>query len=251
MITTRACATVRALRDAGQPVRAITRAVADLTDRAALAAALTGCRGAFVLLPTIPAGDDAAHRTVATTIAGAVTDSGVPHVVLLSSFGADLPAGTGPIRWLHHLENLLRNTGAVVTAIRSPHHQEKVEDVLGAPVHPVFGASADVPLPMVATRDVGAAVAHALTRPPAHSEVVDLETPEYTERQVADQLKREVALVPREAWAATLIEAGVSPLLATELAELYDAGERGLLEPRDDRRHPCTTALTETLEKIL
>jgi uncharacterized protein YbjT (DUF2867 family) len=243
-------AAVRALRAAGEPVRAVTRAVADLTDRTSLAAAFTGCRGAFVLLPTVPDGDDAAHRAMADTIAGAVADSGVPHVVMLSSFGADLPAGTGPIRWLHHLENALRGTGAVVTAIRSPHFQEKVEDVLGAPVYPVFGSSADVPVPMVATRDIGAAVAYALTHPPARSEVVDLEAPVYTERQVAGELNREVVLVPRAAWADTLVQAGVPPLLATELADLYDAGERGLLEPRGDRRHLCTTTLTETLKEI-
>jgi hypothetical protein len=31
----------------------------------------------------------------------------VPHVVVLSSVGADLAEGTGPVRWLHHLEQRL------------------------------------------------------------------------------------------------------------------------------------------------
>ncbi|HWS34592.1 MAG TPA: NmrA family NAD(P)-binding protein, partial [Actinoplanes sp.] len=141
-------------------------AVADFSDRAALATALQGCAGAFVLLPTIPSGDDAAHRELAGTIAGAVADSAVPHVVALSSYGAELAEGNGPIRWLHHFENLLRDTGARVTVIRSPHFQEKVEEVLApardAGIYPVFGESADVPAPMVATRDIGAAVADAL-----------------------------------------------------------------------------------------
>ncbi|MFC4070093.1 NmrA family NAD(P)-binding protein [Actinoplanes subglobosus] len=250
-------AAARALREAGEPVREVVRAVADLTDRTALAAAFTGCRGAFVLLPTIPDGDDAAHRAMAGTIAAAVADSRVPHVVMLSSLGADLAEGTGPVRWLHHLENLLRDTGAVVTAIRSPHFQEKVEDLLGAPVYPVFGESADVPVEMVATRDIGAAVAHALTHPPARSEVVDLEAPAYTERQVAEELgellgeKLEVVLVTRPAWTETLTAAGIPPVLAGELADLYDAADRGLLRPRGDRRHVCVTELRETLREIV
>jgi uncharacterized protein YbjT (DUF2867 family) len=262
-------ATARALTEAGEPFRAIVRSpgrvpgavVADLTDRAALAAAFAGCRGAFVLLPTIADGDDAAHRAMADTIAAAVAASGVPHVVMLSSFGADLAEGTGPIRWLHHLENRLLETGAVVTAIRSPHFQEKVEDLLGAAtgagIYPVFGESADVSLPMVATRDIGAAVAHALTHPPAASEVVDLEAPAYTERQVAGELgerlgrKLEVVTLPRPAWLGALSDAGVPPLLAAELVDLYAAGEQGLLEPRGDRRHVCTTELGDTLRGLV
>ncbi|MEV6488213.1 NAD(P)H-binding protein [Actinoplanes sp. NPDC051633] len=191
-----------ALIEAGAPVRAVVRnrdkgaawqgrvtevAVADFTDRTALTAALTGCRGAFVMLPTVATFTDADHRRMADSIAAAVAASGVSQVVMLSSIGADLAEGNGPIRWLHHLETGLRGSGAVLTLIRSPHFQEKVEDVLGAVrgagIYPVLGESADVPVPMVATRDVGAAVAHALTAPPAVTEVVDLDAPAYTERR--------------------------------------------------------------------
>ncbi len=181
-------AAARELLRRGEQVRAVVRdpakgaewaaagaevAVADLGDRKALAEALRDCAGAFVLLPTdtAAADPDAAHRATAETIADAVRDSGVPHVVALSSVGADLAEGTGPIRWLHHLENVLRATGAQVTAVRSGHFQEKVElilgAVLGAGVYPVFAESADVPTPMIATRDIGSAVADLLDRPRA------------------------------------------------------------------------------------
>ncbi|MEU4425427.1 NAD(P)H-binding protein [Actinoplanes sp. NPDC024001] len=264
-------AAARTLRAADQPVRAVVRnpdrgkewsefAVADLTDRAALTGAFAGCQGAFVLLPTVPPFTDAAHREMADTIAGAVADSRVPHVVVLSSYGADLADGTGPIRWLHHLENRLRATGTRVTALRSPHFQEKVETVLdaatGAGVYPVFGESADVPVPMVATRDIGAAVAAALTSPPATSEVVDLEAPSYTERQVAEALGRvlgrdlTVVTIPRAGWLDTITGTGVPPRLAEELVALYAADEDGLLVPRGDRRQRCTTPIEETLREV-
>lgn len=268
-------AAARELLTAGAPVRAVVRdlkkgaawaelgaeiAVADFADRTALAAAFAGCRGVFVLLPTIATATDAEHRGLADSIAAAVRASGVPHVVALSSVGADLVAGTGPIRWLHHLENRLRATGAVLTAIRSPHFQEKVEPFLaatGAGQYPVFGDSADVPTPMAATRDVGAAVARALQAPPAASEVVDLEAPSYTEQQVADALGAalgttlRVITLPRPGWVDAMTGAGVPPLLAGELAELFAAEEDGLLEPRGDRREQCTTPIEETLQRLV
>jgi uncharacterized protein YbjT (DUF2867 family) len=265
-------AAARALHAANQPVRQVVRdpgraiagpevAVADLTERSALAKAFAGARGAFVLLPTIVTGGDAEHRAMADTIADAVADSGVPHVVMLSSWGADLAGGTGPIRWLHHLENRLRATGAVVTAIRAPHFQEKVEDVLGAAtgtgVYPVFADSADEPIPMVATRDIGAAVAAALTEPPAASEVISLDAPAYTERQVAELLgellgrELQVVTVPQPAWLDSMQQAGIPPMLATELVALHDAGNRGLLTPSGDRSLRCETELRETLQAVV
>ncbi|MEU4834501.1 NAD(P)H-binding protein [Streptosporangium sp. NPDC023615] len=237
--------------------------VADFGDGAALAEAFRGCRGAFVMLPTDPAAADAdaCHRGLADSIAGAVRDSGVPHVVMLSSIGAELAEGTGPVRWLHHMENRLRETGALLTAIRSSHFQEKVETVLdaarGAGVYPVFGASADVPVPMVATRDIGGVVAESLTAPPTAGETVDLDGPLYSERQVAEELAAvlgrplTVVTVPRPAWVGTMVEAGVPPRLAEELAGLYDAEQRGILRFGGDRRVTCTTELGETLRHLV
>lgn len=267
-------AAARVLLAKGEAVRAVVRdaakgegwpqvAVADFGDRAALAEAFRGCRAAFVMLPTDPAAADADayHRGLADSIAAAVGDSGVPHVVMLSSIGADLAEDTGPVRWLHHLENRLRETGVVLTAIRPSHFQEKVETVLGAAmgagVYPVFGDWADVPTAMIATRDIGAVVAQALTSPSPVSEVVDLDGHQYTERQVAEELAAvlgrplTVVTVPRQAWVGTMVEAGLPPQLAEELTGLYDAEQRGILQPKGDRRIVCTTELGETLRHLV
>ncbi|WP_157248320.1 NAD(P)H-binding protein [Nonomuraea typhae] len=269
-------AAARELLAKGEAVRAVVRdeakggawsragaelAVADFGDRAALAGAFRGARAAFVMLPTDPAlaDADADHRRLADSIAGAVLDSGVPHVVMLSSIGAELAEGTGPIRWLHHMENRLRETGVTLTAIRPPHFQEKVEAVLGAArelgVYPVFADSADVPIPMVATRDVGAVVAEALSAPA--EEVIGLDGHHYTERQVAEELGAvlgrtlEVVTVPQPEWAGLMVREGVPPQLAEELAGLYDAERRGILQPSGDRRVTCPTELGETLRHLV
>ncbi|GEK78690.1 NmrA family NAD(P)-binding protein [Agrococcus baldri] len=264
------------LLDGGAPVRVVLRrpasaddwaargaqvAIADLADTAALTEALRGSSGAFVMLPTDPSGGDALHRGLAASIATAVGASGVPHVVLLSSIGADLPDGTGPVRWLHVLERALGETDAVVTAIRSWHFQEKVEEilpaVLGEGAFPVFGESADVPTPMIATVDIGAAVADELRSGAARSEIVDLDGPIHTEREVAGVLGgllgRELTVVPipQAGWVESMTGAGVPERLAGELAALYGAGERGLLQARGDRSRRCVTPIEVTLRRVL
>ena len=213
------------------------------------------------MLPTVVTAGDAGHRRLADSIADGVRDSQVPHVVMLSSIGADQAEGTGPIRWLHHFENGLLGTDVVLSAIRSWHFQEKVEEILsailGAGIYPVFGDSADVPTPMIATRDIGRAVADALLAPPPAGEVIDLVGPEYTERDVATRLEAllgrslEVVTIPRQGWTDAMIEAGVPASFAPELAELYEAGERGLFHARGDRRYTCTTPIEETLREVL
>ncbi|WP_111651284.1 NmrA family NAD(P)-binding protein [Actinoplanes lutulentus] len=262
-------ATARALKAANHLVRGISRrpqpggTQADLADTAALTKALDGCAGAFLLLPTVPPFTDAAHQELIASMAAAVEASGIPHVVMLSSWGADLAEGTGPIRWLHDLENRLRATGTRLTAIRSPHFQEKVETVLdaarGAGIYPVFADEADTPIPMIATRDIGEAIAQELTKQTEKadkSEIVVLDAPAYTERQVAEALATTLGkplktiTIPREAWHDTLTTGGVPPQLATELVALYAADADNKLQPRGDRTITGTTPIEETLEIV-
>ncbi len=237
--------------------------VVSLGDRTALGTMIAGCEGMFVLLPfDLGIGDlDRYADGLIASIAGAVADARVPHVVMLSSGGADLPVGTGPITGLHRLEVALRGTGAALTALRSGHFQEKVGDVLEVAresgLYPVFASSADVPLPMVATRDLGAVAAAELLAPAASSEAVDVIGPAYTEREVAEVLGRalgrdlDVQPVPAEEWAGALMDAGFRPHVAASLAELYRADETGMLRPRGDRSVRVSTGIESTIERML
>ena len=268
--------TAQELLDRGVPVRAVVRdlakceaweqrgaetAVADFDDRAALARGASWQRRSVHPAAHHPDRRRPEHRRLADSIAGAVGDSGVAHVVLLSSIGAELADGTGPIRWLHHLEKQLRQTGVVLSAIRSWHFQEKVETVLGAAldagIYPVFSETADVPTTMIATLDIGKAAAEMLLAPPSTSEVIDLEGPQYTERDVAAQLAvalgkpLQVVTIPRGGWIDAMLDAGLPAPFAHELAALYDAEQRGLFHPRGDRQYTCTTPISETLRHVV
>jgi uncharacterized protein YbjT (DUF2867 family) len=266
------------LLDNAEPVRVLVRsedkgqdwaekgaevAVVDLADRTALAEALRGTQGFFALLPMNPASTapDAENLAMADAIAGAVADAGVGHVVMLSSLGAELAEGTGPIRYLHHLENGLRASGTVLTALRCTHFQENPADLLGPVlaegVYPAFAESPDEPTSRVATRDVGRYAAQMLRERPASGEIIDLLGPEYSERQVAELLGRllgreiAVAPVPRNEWAAALEQSGMPTESAAVIAALYAAEADGLLRPRAQRRHTFDTPAVATLSAIV
>src|SRR2546426_1574527 len=119
-----------------QPVRVIAReerkaaawrargaeaALTSLDDVGGLTRALAGASGAYLLIPPQYAAEDllAAQRSVADAIAEAVKASGIPHVVLLSSLGAQHPEGTGPIRSLHHAERAIGKAARNITVLRA------------------------------------------------------------------------------------------------------------------------------------
>ncbi len=271
-------ATARALLAEGAEVRVLVRRpadahawlergaephIVDLTDRVALSQALEGCAGFFVLLPFDPAtGDLDAHAdSLITSIAGAVADTCVPHVVALSSGGADLTAGTGPIVGLHRLEQALHRTSAIITALRPGHFQEKVVEVIDTVktvrVYPVLAASADVLVPMVAATDVGATAARCLLEPPVMSEAVDIVGPSYSEQDVAALLgvalgrALHVEVVPAAAWLTTLTDAGLPSHVARSLVEMHNADAQGLLAPRGHRTVRACTGIATTIDHLL
>ncbi|WP_453985127.1 NmrA family NAD(P)-binding protein [Brevibacterium casei] len=271
-------AAARLLLDSGADTRVLVRRPGDaadweaagaeavvtgLDDEDGLSAALSRADGFFVLLPFDLGADDLdAHADrLIVSITGAVARAAVPHVVMLSSGGADLVTGTGPITGLHRLEQALLTTGTRLTALRSGHFQEKVSDVIdlarATGTYPVFADSAEVPVPMVATRDLGALAARAMLDPPKVSEAVDVIGPARTEREVAEVLGRglgrelTVELVPEPAWAGALTAAGFRPHVADSLAELYRADAAGLLAPRGNRSVTVDTTIEETIAGLL
>jgi uncharacterized protein YbjT (DUF2867 family) len=236
---------------------------ASLDDRAALGRALAGADAFFTLLPENVPPDDfhGRRRRMAEAIAGAVRDAGVPRVVMLSAIAAGVAEGNGPARGLHHLENALRETGAVVTAVRPAYFQDNVASMAQAArregIYPNFMPSADVPLPTAATRDVGRFAAGQMMAPPAATEAVDVMGPRYSVREMAEALGhglgREVRVmdIPPERHVAALAAAGIPRAIAEVYAEMFAGIATGIMTPRGDRAVEVTTTLEETLREAL
>lgn len=136
-------------------------------DPALLKRAFQGAGAAYVLLPpSLAPGVRAFQDRAAAAIGDALEASRVPRVLALSSIGADLPRGNGPIAGLHVLEERLdRIPGLAPLHLRPGYFFEnnltalalvKAMGALGGPLR------ADLPTAHVAARDVGEAAARRL-----------------------------------------------------------------------------------------
>jgi uncharacterized protein YbjT (DUF2867 family) len=266
----------RELLAAGHKIRAIVRSPdkakalagqgaellsGELGDVTFLTGALRGADGAFLLLP--PANDAPDVRALQDRVAGvqatAVSESGVRHVVLLSSWGAEKPAGTGPIVGLHVFEEVLNKTGAVSTFLRAGSFTDNALSVLPAAQHqgilPNFFPP-EYKLASVATRDIAAAVVRALLSPPAATEVVYvLGTHEYSAVDQAayfsKKLGKEIKLLnlPVSAAAGAIQQGGVGASMAGLLQEMYEGALQGLLSVEPGHRvEKGTTTLEQALD---
>jgi uncharacterized protein YbjT (DUF2867 family) len=129
----------------------------DVSDAVALTKAFSGARAAYLLLPPITSREDQERESDA--IAKAVTKSGLPYAVNLSSYGAHVPGGTGPVTGLHSAEQKLNAVGGLnVLHLRAAYFMENNLAAIGM-IHGmgVFGHALlpDLKIPMIATPDVG------------------------------------------------------------------------------------------------
>ncbi len=247
----------RELLAAGHKVRAIVRSVdkardlagqgaellaGELSDVGFLTRALRGADGAFLLLPPPPpdSTDVRAYQDrVAHVEATAVAESGVRHVLLLSSWGAEKASGTGPIVGLHVLEEALKKTGAITTFLRAGSFTENVLAMLPAVRHQGVLPNFFPPehkIATVATRDIAAVAVRTLLAPPAASQIVYvLGAHEYSAvdqaAYLSKKLGKEVKLLnlPASAASAAIQQGGVGKSMADLYQEMYEGAMKGLL----------------------
>jgi uncharacterized protein YbjT (DUF2867 family) len=149
-------------RDVGRLERFVRKGAeaftADLSDAAALTKAFSGARAAYLMLPPITSREDQERESDA--IAKAVKESGLRYAVNLSSYGAHVREGTGPIAGLHSSEQKLNAiSGLNVLHLRAAYFMENnLAAIAMIQGMGMFGHAllADLKMPMIATRDVGA-----------------------------------------------------------------------------------------------
>ena len=148
-------------RDAGRLQRFVRKGAeafaGDVSDAAALTKAFSGARAAYLMLPPITSREDQERESDA--IAQAVTESGLRYAVHLSSYGAHVPEGTGPVTGLHSSEQKLNAIGGLhVLHLRAAYFMENnLAAISMIQEMGIFGHALlpDLKMPMIATRDVG------------------------------------------------------------------------------------------------
>src|SRR5574341_622518 len=232
--------------------------VASLDDVAAMTRALQGVRAAYLLIPPSYGEPDfrAYQNRVGQASAEAVSAARVSHVVNLSSVGAHLAEGVGPIKGLHDQEQRLnRLAGVHVLHLRPAFFMENVLFNInlikqaGTNGTPLRGALA---IPMIAAQDIAAVAARRLLALDFSGKTVqellgprDISMAEVT-RMIGKGIgKPDLPYVqfPYDEAEKAMIGIGMSPDTARAFVEMYRAFNDGLLHPTEARSpaHPTPT----------
>jgi uncharacterized protein YbjT (DUF2867 family) len=211
-------ATVRALLDAGAPVRALVRdpdsararrlvtagaalATADLTEPASLRAAFNDVAGVFAMTTFATERGTDGEIADGIALADAAKDSRVPHVVYSSVGGADRGTGVPHFESKWRVEQYLRSTGVPTTVVRPVFFMENL-----APTEQDGEMVLSLPLPggvavqVVAVADIGAAAAALLLAPePLPGGAVEIAGDEVTGEQMAASFGARYQPLPLEA----------------------------------------------------
>ena len=243
--------------------------IADVTDASALAKAFHQADSAYVMIPPNPASADPlgyANR-VSDAIAAAIQSAGTKNIVALSSVGATLASGTGPVVGLYNLEQKLNQIGSAnILYLRPGYFMENTlpqvnairqMNAVASPLRP------DLKLPMIATRDIGTAAADMLLHPTIHGkqsrELLGQRDLTYTE--VASTIGKAIGQpdlkymqAPDDQFRGALLQMGMSEPFAKLLLEMIaslNSGKMRALEPRTQQNTTPTTYETFVTEKFL
>jgi uncharacterized protein YbjT (DUF2867 family) len=243
-------------RDAGRLQRFVRKGAeaftGDVSDAVALTKAFRGAGAAYLLLPPITSREDQERESDA--IAKAVTDSGMRHAVHLSSYGAHVAEGTGPVTGLHSSEQKLNAIdGLNVLHLRAAYFMENnLTAISMIQEMGIFGHALlpDLKLPMIATRDAGNYAAQRL---------LDLD---FSGKQTCEQLgERDLSMAeataiigrgigkpdlryvqfPYDQVQQVLEQMGMPPKKAAVYIEMFKAINTGVLAAQEPRSRENTT----------
>eukprot|EP00166_Cyanidium_caldarium_P001964 ctg_2045.g471 len=272
-------ATARQLLDKGHRVRALVRdpvkasqwsqegveiVQGDFKDANAVAAALQGVEGAYLMLPPY-LGKDAAYTETKAMIASfreALQKTPPPRLVLLSSIGSDRESGVGPITQTHLLEEAMADLPFPIAYIRAAAFVENYMYALKAAASTgyldTFWTPTDRPVPVIGTVDIGREVARLLIGGWSGKKIVELGT-----RTSADDLARALSqvlgrsvqarAVPREQWTEAFRAIGLPPNGIAAYTEMVDGCNSGWIDfgAPGAELAPATTTPEEVFAQVM
>lgn len=216
-------------------------AVASLDDVSALTKAFEGATGVYLLVPPNYGAVAwlAEQRARMDRAAEAVMNSGVGHVVFLSSIGGHIAEGTGPIRAARFGEQKLGGVAKNLTIVRPCYFMENwapgIGMAKGQGILPTFIAPT-AKVPMISTRDIGRIGAEQLMAGGKGKQIVELAGPEeYSPNDVAAALGQILGKVvsaqhaPLSAVVPTFKSFGFSDEAAKLFEEMYASFSKGAI----------------------
>jgi len=210
----------------------------DWNDSRAIERALKGVEGAFVMLPSIwaPSPDYKEAKGVIANYVEALSKAAPPRVVALSSIGASRTSGVGILTALSLLEQGFRALTSPIAFVRAGGFYENFLyglQVAKGGTLPVYYNPTNGKSTMVATNDVGAAIATLLTGPAwSGQRVVELGSmvsADEVAAQLGEVLKVDVKAlaIPRAAWAEAFEQFGIPKGRTGPAEAMFDAVNAG------------------------
>ncbi len=267
-------AAAEALRANGEKVRVVGRDAMKLSPLATLGAeafvgnvedvssmteAFKGASAVYLVLPEDTSQEDlrAHQEQVSDSYAAAIANAHVRFVVNLSSIGAQHAKNTGPIVGLHNQEQKLnRVAGLNVLHLRAAYFMENLFMSI-APLRSIGalpgGLRAEVPMPWIATQDIGAYAATRLAaRDFSGSSVQELHGQRDISMEEAasivgnaiGKLNLEYTQLPRMMLETALLKMGLPKKTAELIIEMWDGANAGLIVPQEERSARNTTPTT-------
>lgn len=228
----------------------------DWNDSDALAQALSGVDGAYLMMPPVmaPSPDFSEAKAIVASLKTALAKSMPARIVALSSFGSEQSSGLGLITSTYLMEQGLAGVSAPVAIIRAggflDNNIPSLPMVASTGIFYSFAAPTDHPTLTIATPDIGKQIAMLLTGPAwTERKIVELGTmmsPDEIAAGMGEALGREVhaQAVPRERWTATLESFGF-PAGGTGLyEEMMDSINSGWIHAGNPGTEPVPATLT-------
>ncbi len=249
-------AAARRLLEGGQKVRALARDPqkaaewsargvdvrrGDLSDAAAVAAALQDVEGAFLMIPPlmVPSPDYSEAKAVVASYREALRQTPPPRLVLLSSVGSQQASGLGNITTTHLMEEALSDLPFPTAFVRPGSFLENytysLDGAAATGWFDSFFAPTDRRFPMTATQDIGAEIARLLVEGWSGKKIVELGSyisSDELARAMGEALGREVRAraIPREAWPSVLEKMGLPPGRTSLYEEMMDGFNSGWID---------------------
>ncbi|WP_316829673.1 NAD(P)H-binding protein [Pedobacter aquatilis] len=211
--------------------------IGSVEDAAFLTEAFSGADALFAMTPPNLGGANVIENTVnaGKAFAAAIKQSGVKRVVMLSSIGADQPAGTGPIKGLHQIEAIYNDIdGIALTKLRAGYfYTNFFNDIPLIKGMGIMGGNfpAETLIPLVHPTDIATAAAAQLLSPKEDNEVTYIVSELNSAVNIATTLGTAIGK-PELPWVEFTDEQSLDGMtqagLPAEIAALYTEMGQGL-----------------------
>ncbi len=232
-----------------------TAAIGSLKDVEFLVSTFTGADAVYCMVPPNDYFDHsldliAYYRRIGNNYAQAIQQSGVKHVVNLSTIGAHLEKGSGILFGAHNVEKILNelSSDVAITHIRPTSFYYNLYAYVDMIKNQGFIATnygADKIIPWVSPIDIAAAIAEELETPLVGKKVRYVASEELTGNETATILGAAIGkpdlkwiIIPSEQMQSGLEAAGMNPQIAAGLVEMYASLHSGLLSENYYRNKP-------------